>query len=76
MLCERPQRLAVKEQRRRQRLILRRCRYLAIDRQIGQKRLDVGRTHLARMALAVEQDETPYPEDILTFRADGSSVSS
>jgi hypothetical protein len=28
------------------------------------------------VALAVEQNEAPYPEDILTFRADGSSVSS
>jgi len=69
-----PQHLAVKEQQRRQRLILRRCRHLAIDRQIGQKRLDLERTHFARMAFAVEQDEAPYPEEILTFRADGSSV--
>jgi len=30
-----------------------------------------GRTHLARVALAVEQDEASYPEDILIFCANG-----
>ena len=36
----------------------------------GEKRLDLGRPHVARMPLAVVQDETPNPLNILRFRAD------
>jgi hypothetical protein len=43
------------------RLILCRGRYLALDRQIGEERLYLGRSQLCRMALAMKQDEAFNP---------------
>lgn len=54
-----------------------RCRYHpAMERQIGQKRLDLGCMDLARMALAVEQAEAPDPEDLWAFRTNGVGLRS
>ena len=55
----------IQKQERRKRLILRRRRDLAVDRQIRQKRRHLHRPHLARMAFAMKQHKTPNPLDIL-----------
>jgi hypothetical protein len=41
-----------------------------LDRQVGQERLDLLRAEVARMALAMEQGETPYSIDIGLLGAD------
>jgi len=43
---------------------------MAIDREVRQKRLHLGRPHVARMLLAVKQDEAPNPLNVLRFRPD------
>ena len=64
------QHLAVKKQQGRQRLILRRRRHPPLHRKMSQKSLNLDRPHLARVALAVEEDEAFYPLKILCFGAD------
>jgi hypothetical protein len=63
------QNIAIKEQQRRQRLILRSSRHLATRRQFGQKRLDLCPPPLHRMPLAVGQNEAPYPAHICLLGA-------
>ena len=58
----------IQEQDRRQRLVLRRLRDLAVDRQVGQERLDFGGTHVRRVPFPAEQDESTNPGQILLFR--------
>lgn len=61
--------VAVQEQQRAQRLIL---RYAPLCRQRRQERLDLGRAHLARMVLAMEQDESSDPADLRLFGTDAA----
>src|SRR5450759_3725431 len=51
-------------------LILRRGRYFMDDRKVGQKKLDLTRTHRCRMPLAVKTDEAFNPVDVSLFSAD------
>ena len=41
-----------------------------VDRQMRQKRLDLGLAHFSGMALSIKEDETPNPVDISLFRSD------
>jgi glycerol-3-phosphate dehydrogenase len=63
------QHLAIKEQQRRQRLILRRGADLAVDREMAQKILDLVCAHVPGMTLAVKQDEAADPADVGLFSA-------
>jgi hypothetical protein len=60
----------VKEKNGVQRLILRRSGDAAPHGQIAQKRSELRRAHLARVALAVKQDETPDPLHVRFFGTD------
>ena len=60
----------LQKQRRRRCLVLRGRSHPTLYREMGEKRLDLGHPHVARMPLAVVQDETPNPLNILRFRAD------
>ena len=53
-----------------QRLVLSQGGHLALHGQMGQKRLHLGRTHLCRMPLPVEQDEPSDPIDVGQLGAD------
>lgn len=53
--------LAIKKRKRRKRLILRAGGNVAIDDEMCEKRLDLGRPQLARMALAVKKDLAQDP---------------
>ena len=53
-----------------QRLVLSRGGHLALHGQMGQKRLHLGRPHLRRMPLPVEQDEPSDPIDVGLLGAD------
>ena len=59
-----PQHLLVQEQQRRQRLSVGGHRDIALGRQPGQKVLNLGLPHLARMAKPLVPDEGPHPVDI------------
>ena len=52
-----PEHLFVEEHDSAKRLIFGRSRYVSLDRQVGQKTLDLGFAHGVRMALPMEQDE-------------------
>ena len=54
----------VKEEQRRQRLLLGRCRHIPLCRQMGKKRRHLSRPHLTRVAHPVEPDEAADPMDI------------
>ena len=56
--------LAVEKEERAEGLVLRRCRDLPIDGQRRQKVRELRRSHLGRMALAVEEDVAADPGDI------------
>ena len=58
------QNLAVKKKQRRQRLILRRSRHIALDRQMRQKRLDFRRAHICGISDVVKPDKPPDPSQI------------
>jgi hypothetical protein len=58
------QHLLVQEHQRIERLILRAGGHVALHRQVRQELLDFGRAQLARMPLAVEQDELPGPVEV------------
>jgi hypothetical protein len=45
-------------------LILRRRRHVTLHREMAQERRDLGRSHLRRMPLTVEEDEAPDPVDV------------
>jgi hypothetical protein len=62
--------LPVQEQQGRQRLVLRRRGHLAFHGQVCEKGLDFARPHVPRMALVVEEDESPRPLNILCFGSD------
>ena len=64
-----PQHLAVQEQDRRQRLVLRRGRDVALRREMIEKRRHLRFAHRFRVALAVEKDETLDPVHVGIFRA-------
>src|SRR5690606_25950204 len=59
---------AVQEQQRRQRLVLRPGRHVALGRKQGQERLDLPLPDLPRVALAIDQDETPDPAHVRLLR--------
>lgn len=58
------------QQQRGQRLVLSHCGDLPIDRKRRLKRLHLPSPHLARMPLAVKQDEPTHPLHVLRLRAD------
>ena len=58
------QHLAVQEDQRRARLVLRRCGDLSPHRQIRQERDDVSRTQIVRMRQIMKVDEAAHPTDI------------
>jgi len=58
------QHLLVEKKQGTARLVLRRCRHVSLDRQMGQKSFHLDRPHLRGMALAVEKNEAFYPLDI------------
>ena len=57
--------LTVKEEQRRESLILRSRRHMTFDRKMTQKRLDLRRSHRARVAFPMEQHEPLDPLHIL-----------
>lgn len=59
--------LAVQKQQGGEGLVLRAGGYVADRGQVGQKRLDLGRAYVARMALAVEKDVALDPVRISLF---------
>jgi hypothetical protein len=59
-----PEHLLVQEQQRRKRLPVRGDRYLPIGRQPGQKGLNLGLPHLARVAHVMEAHERAHPMDV------------
>lgn len=61
------QHLAVKEQQRRQGLILRAGGDVPLDRQAGQEHLDLSRPEFARMTPAIGHDEPSYPAQVSPF---------
>ncbi len=63
------QHVAVEEDERAQRLILRRCRHALLDRERRQELPDFLGPHRLRMALAVINDEPAHPVDIRLLRA-------
>lgn len=70
-LSERPSYdVAVEEDQRIERLVLGRCRHLAIDREVGQEIRYLRLGHVRRVSLAVKQDEAPRPMDVRLFGAD------
>lgn len=58
----------IQEQQCRQRLILRAGRHMLLHRQSRQELLDLRRSHIARMTLAVRQNESPDPANIDRLR--------
>src|SRR3989338_6526594 len=56
--------VAVEEQERAERLVLGRGGDAALDRQRAQEAGDLGRSHLGRVALAVEEDVAADPRDV------------
>jgi len=56
-LSARPRDLFVEEHDSAKRLILWRSRYVSLDREVGQKALDLGFAHGVPMALPMEEDE-------------------
>lgn len=61
------QRITIEEQLHQQCLILRRCRYLTFNGQIGDKATDLCSAYIARvlMMVKVKVQKTPYPVDVL-----------
>ncbi len=64
--------LAIEEEQRAQRLVLRGRGDIAVDGQIAQEARDLGGAHLGRMALAVEDDVAPDPSDVGLLRAEAA----
>lgn len=56
--------VAVEKQERGQRLVLGRGADAVLDGEAREEALDLGRSHLARVPLAVEQDEAADPADV------------
>ena len=56
--------LLVQEQQRRQRLPVRGNRHLPLSRQQGKNSLDLGLADFARVAHAVEANESAHPMDV------------
>ena len=50
-----------------ERLILRRCRHLPLDRQMGQKLFDLGAAHAVGLPELMEPDECDDPSQIGLF---------
>ncbi len=65
------QHLFVKEQQRRQGLVLRSRSDMGMHRQRGEETLDLRRTESGRVALVVGQDKTANPADISVLTAPG-----
>lgn len=59
-----PQHLLVEKQQRRQRLVLRGSSDVTLDREVREERCDLRRPQLARVSLAVKQDEASKPADV------------
>src|SRR6185312_9450578 len=59
----------VEEEQRRERLVLRRSRDVALRREPAQERRHLGRAHRRGMALAMEAHEVPDPVPIRLLRA-------
>jgi len=64
-----PEHLLIEEQQRRERLILRASRDTARDRQVVQEGRHLRLAQLARMALAVKENEAPDPVHVGLLRA-------
>ena len=62
------QHFPIKEQQRRQRLVLRRSRHTAGHRELRQKRFHLRPAHLARVALAVKENEPADPVQVRILR--------
>ena len=52
-------------------LVLRRSDNLLFDRQMVEEGLDLGLTHIDRVAFTVNEDETPVPGQVALFGAVG-----
>ena len=64
------QHVPVQEQEGAQSLVLGGGGHVAVDRQGGEETGDLGRTHLGRMALGVEEEDVPLdPRDVGVLRA-------
>ena len=59
----------VKEQQRRQSLVLSGCGHVSLDRQMRQKSVDVVFSQFTRMRTSVKQDEAANPVDVCLFGA-------
>jgi hypothetical protein len=62
--------LQIHEQNRLQRLVLRRRRDTARDRQMREKSFDFPLAHLGRMPLSVKQDVPPHPHHVCALRCE------
>jgi hypothetical protein len=63
--------VTIEKEQGAQGLVLGRRGDLSIHGQMGEKGFDFRRAHLARMTLAVEENETSDPIDVGFFGADG-----
>jgi hypothetical protein len=61
--------LAVEEEQRRQRLLVRRGRHAPGVGQPGEERLELAAAHGCRVAQAMESDKSAHPVDISLFRS-------
>ncbi len=61
--------MAVEEEQRLQRLVLRGGAHLAVHREVGQELLDCGRAELARVSALVKSDVTPRPLQVRLLSA-------
>ena len=61
--------LPIKEEERRQRLVLRRRRAAPLGREMRKERFDFQPAHVARVALGVEVDEAAHPVQVRLLRA-------
>src|SRR5207253_1771507 len=64
-----PEHVAVEEEQRLQRLVLRGGAHLAVHREVGQESLDCGRAELTRVPALVKTDVTPHPLQISLLSA-------
>jgi hypothetical protein len=60
----RAQHFPVEKQQSALRLVLRRGRHVSLDREMGQKRLDMRASHFARVPAPIEHDIAADPVDI------------
>ena len=70
------QQVPVHEQQSRARLVLRGCGDVALHREMGKKRLNLGRAHVDGVPQAMEADEAACPIQVDLFGADGEVAQS